>query len=132
MSRKLRPLRGFLADRRGATAVEYAFILPVFVMMIFGVIGVSQLAGAMSSMHYAVEEASRCFAVNKTTCGTPTTAAAYANAKYLGPDVGVVFVATNTGCGFTVSATATYTLQLAVSTLDVPLSAAACYPGKLT
>ncbi len=132
MTSKLRPWREFLADRRGVTAVEYAFILPVFILMIFGVIGVSQLAGAVSGMHYAVEEASRCFAVNKTTCGSPTEAATYAEGKYMGPNVGALFVANNTGCGFTVSATATYRLELAITTMDVPLSAAACYPGKET
>ena len=119
-------------EQSGATAVEFAFILPVFVMMLFGVMGVSQLAGAVSGMHYAVEEAARCFAVNKTTCGSASATSIFAAAKYLGPDVGPVFLVTNAGCGFTVSATATYRLELAVTTFDIPLSAAACYPGKVS
>lgn len=117
-------------DQSGATAVEFAFILPVFIVMLFGVMGVSQMAGAASGMHYAVEEAARCFAVNKTTCASSSTTSTFAAGKYLGPDVHPVFVANNTGCGFTVSATATYRLELALTTLNVPLTASACYPGK--
>jgi Flp pilus assembly protein TadG len=118
-------------DCRGATAVEFAFILPVFAMLTLGTISAAQLASVVSSMNYAVEEAARCFAVNKTVCGSSATTVTYAKGKYLGPSAMPAFVANTTGCGFTVTATATFKLEIAVSSIDVPLAAAACYPGKV-
>ena len=124
---------GFLhrlgADRRGATAVEFAFILPVLVMLLFGVISSSQLGGALSGMHYAVEEAARCSAVNKVACGTATATQAFAADKYNGPGPTPQFASSAVGCGHTVTATMTFTLELALTRLNVPLSATACYPG---
>jgi Flp pilus assembly protein TadG len=119
-------------DCGGATAIEFALVLPMIIVLVFGLIGFSMVGGAASGMHYAVEEAARCFAVNKTACGSATAARTYAAAKYAGPNVGVVFTADNTGCGFTVRATGTYRVDLALSHIDVPLSAASCYPGKVS
>src|SRR5205085_8509123 len=50
------PAYRFWRDTRGATAMELALLLPVFVMLIFGLINTSLMAGALSGMHYAVEE----------------------------------------------------------------------------
>ena len=119
----------FWRDTRGATAMELALLLPVFVMLIFGLINTSLMAGALSGMHYAVEEASRCYAVNKTTCGSVTATRTYAQAKYRGPGPEPTFDITSAGCGHTVTATTTFKLELALTVIDVPLSATACYPG---
>lgn len=125
-------LRGFLVQESGATAIEFGLVLPVLIMMILGVISFSMLGGAVSGMHYAVEEAARCYAVNKTACPSSSAAATFARSRYLGPEVDPVFEASNTGCGFTVSGTGTFQFELAVVSLNVPLSASACYPGKAT
>lgn len=119
----------FRQDSRGATAIEMAMILPAFVVLVFGVINVSQMAGALSGMHYAVEEGARCFAVNKTVCTSSTTTRTFAEGKYHGPSPNPTFAVTTAGCGHTVSATSNYKLELAITQLDVPLSATACYPG---
>ena len=127
------PARQFAAklwrDRRGATALEFGLVLPVFVTIVVGVINTAQLTHAVSSMTFAVEEAARCSAVNETTCGTATATEAYAAAKYLGPSVSPVFASTNAGCGHTVTATATFELNVIFANYSIPLNAAACYPG---
>ena len=120
---------GFGTDARGSTAVEMAMLLPVFVILLFGVINVSQMAGALSGMHYAVEEGARCFAVNKTVCGSVTTTRGFTTSRYHGPAPAPTFAVTTAGCGHTVTATATFNLELAITRLNVPLSATACYPG---
>lgn len=117
------------AEDRGTTAVEFAFVIPVFMTMLFGAINTAQLMGAMSGMHYAVEEAARCYAVNTTLCPTPTAARALALQKYKGPNVGIIFAATTAGCGHTVTATAQFNLDVMVSVFHIPLSATSCYPG---
>lgn len=114
----------------GASALEFGLVLPILCLTMLGAISMSLLGGAVSGLHYAVEEAARCYAVNKVACASGSAAEAYALDKYIGPKMEPVFVASNGGCGFTVSGTATFALQLAVLELDVPLSASACYPGK--
>jgi Flp pilus assembly protein TadG len=123
-------LRAFLAGDSGATAIEFGLVFPIVIFMMLGIVSFSMLGGALSGMHFAVEEAARCYAVNKVACGSSAAAETYAEARYLGPDVSPVFTASNSGCGFTVNGTATFQLQLAIVSLDVPLSASACYPGR--
>ena len=122
----------FGSDSRGATAVETALTLPPFVLLLFGVINTSQMAGSLSGMHYAVEEAARCFAINKAVCASTSTTQTYAASKYVGPNPAPTFAVTTAGCGHTVTATSTFRLELAVSHIDVPLSATACFPGVET
>ena len=117
-------------DTAGTTAIEMAFVLPVMAMLVIGVISLSMLGSAISSMHFAVQEASRCSAVNAVACGSPTATVNYARSKFHGAAVTPVFASTTAGCGHTVTATATFELSLAISTIQVPLSAVACYPGK--
>jgi Flp pilus assembly protein TadG len=116
-------------DRRGATALEFALVLPCFVMLVVGVINVSQLAHAVSSMNFAVEEAARCSAVNETLCGSDTATETFAATKYLGPPISPVFDSTSVGCGHRVTATGTFELNVAVVVYDVPITAEACFPG---
>ena len=118
------------ADNSGATAIEMAFVLPVVAMLVIGVISLSLLGSAISSMHFAVEEAARCSAVDAVRCGTHSATVNYARSKFHGGSVTPVFASTAAGCGHTVTAAATFELTLALFTIPVPLSAAACYPGK--
>lgn len=118
----------FVGHDGGAAAIEYAFILPIFVMLVMGVISTAQLASAINGMHFAAQEGARCWAVNTTACGTTSAAATFAAAKYNGPDVRPRFTAGTADCGRTLTVTGSYTLELGVSELNVPLSAVACYP----
>lgn len=120
----------WLRDNTGTTAIEMALVLPVMAMLVIGVLSLSMLGSAISGMHFAVQEASRCSAVNAVACGTHAATVNYARAKFHGAAVTPAFVSTAAGCGHTVTATATFELNLAISTIQVPLSAAACYPGK--
>lgn len=123
-------LRTFCGDTRGGTAIELGLALPIFGMLLFGAIDASQMVGAISGMHYAVEEAARCSAVNATLCGSPTATNTYAQGRYQGPSIAPAFTTTSTTCGKQVNATATFRLNIAVAILDVPLSAQACYPAS--
>ena len=63
--------RRLWADRSGASAVEFAIVLPVFVLLVLGSISAALLTFSVSSLNYAVEDAARCAAVNKVLCSTP-------------------------------------------------------------
>jgi Flp pilus assembly protein TadG len=125
----MHPVR-FWREESGATAVEFGLVFPVLMMMMLGVLMFSMLGGAISGMHFAVEEAARCYAVNRTTCGDSGAAETFAATRYLGPDVDATFAAASASCGYRVTGTATFELRLAVLTFNVPLSTSACYPGK--
>ena len=70
--------------RRAAVAVEYAIILPAFLMFILGLMDCGRLIWTYSTIARAVEAASRCAAVNAATCGTTTATQAYAVAQAWG------------------------------------------------
>ena len=122
-------LRRFGAATSGASAVEFALVLPAFVLLVLGSISAATLGFSVASMNYAVEEAARCAAVKKAACLTPADIAKYARAQYVGPAVSPVFTYSTAGCGNTVTGTATYSLDLVPQFTNVPLSTAACHPS---
>lgn len=126
MKRLLRRLR---ADRSGATAVELAIVLPVFLILLLGTISAAQLAWTLNSLHYAVEEAARCSAVNLVDCANGSETEAFARARYLGPDIDATFVADSPACGRRVRVEGEFELMMGVTIIDVPLAAEACYPA---
>ena len=118
----------FRERQDGGAAVEYALILPVFIILMVGGLSMGSVSMAANSLHYAVQDAARCAAVKTTVCSDSDKTTAYALSRYSGPQVAPQFSYSTAGCGHTVSATATYPLGLAVTTFNVPLSASACYP----
>ena len=122
-------LRRFRADAGGASAVEFALVLPAFILLVLGSMSAATLGFSVASMNYAVEDAARCAAVKKAACLTPADIAKYARAKYVGPAVSPVFTYTTAGCGNTVTGTATYSMNLVPQFVNVPLSTAACHPS---
>lgn len=121
--------RRFQGDAGGASAVEFALVLPAFVLLVLGSVSAATLGFSVASMNYAVEEAARCAAVKKAACLTPTDIANYARAQYVGPAVAPVFTYSTAGCGNTVTGTAIYSLDLVPQFTKVPLSTAACHPS---
>ncbi|MDB5450520.1 MAG: hypothetical protein JWQ52_1648 [Phenylobacterium sp.] len=113
----------------GATAVEFALVLPAFLAMTLGGLYLATLAFSISSLNFAVQEAARCAAVKTTICTNAITTIAYAAKKYTGPAPAPSFSYLTTGCGHTVTAAATFSLRLLPDLTDVPISASACYPS---
>lgn len=54
-----RPARGWLGDRSGATAAEFALVLPLFTVMVLGIFEFGWTQHCLSSMRYAMENATR-------------------------------------------------------------------------
>lgn len=84
---RLRVFRRF-ADRRGEAAIEFAFVLPLLLLITFGLIDFGRALQVQTTLNYAVQAAARCYAVHygaasgtTSDCGTggdATAAAAYA------------------------------------------------------
>lgn len=91
--------RSFLACCRGATAVEFAIVAPLYLAMMVGVFELSRAMWIKASMQYAVEETSRYALVN--TSASATTLQTYAESKLSDAGVGT------TGMTFTITADGT-------------------------
>ena len=122
---------GLVSCERGASAVELALCLAVFLGLIFGMINIARVLWIVGSLHFAAESAARCASANTTTCGSPTAIQSYALNQYHGESLGGTnpFTYSATGCGNTVSASYTYSLSIPFfGTYSLPLAATACFP----
>lgn len=113
---------------RGATALEFAILAPVFVMIVIGGINLGLLLFAAGSLHYAVEDAARCASVKTAVCTNAAAIQTYASGKYFGPAIAPTFTYAAATCGNSVSASAVFVWHVGVASYSVPLSATACFP----
>ncbi len=74
----------FTRGGRAAVAVEYAVILPAFLMFVLGLLDCGRLIWTYTTLSRAVEAASRCAAINTATCGTTTATQSYAVTQAFG------------------------------------------------
>jgi Flp pilus assembly protein TadG len=76
----------FFNDQRGASAVEYALTMPVFLLMLLGVWQLCFGMWAQFALQHGAEMAVRCMNVNPTKCGTTAIAGtqSYAAAQSYG------------------------------------------------
>ena len=65
LSRAFADLRG--SNERGAIAVEFALVLPVLLVLVFGVVQFGNILSTRQIMIYAAREAARSFAVGEST-----------------------------------------------------------------
>ncbi len=118
----------FLKNRRGATAVEFALIMPFFLAMILGLVEFGRAMWIRNTMQYAVEEAARYGSVSGASSATVST---YAQTKLLAMEaLNVTFSVTVGASDITVSAS--YDFEFLASGLlpygPITLQAYAQYP----
>jgi Flp pilus assembly protein TadG len=116
-------------DIRGTTAVEFAIVAPVFIALLVGAFGLCLVLFLMGSLHYAVEEGARCASVKTSVCSDATTTQSYALNHYLGPSA-PTFTYAAAACGNSVTASISYVLDLGLTRVTIPITAAACYPAQ--
>jgi Flp pilus assembly protein TadG len=120
----------FLKCERGATAAEFALVLPVFLITVFSTIYLAFALGALSSMHAATEQAARCLSVNKAGLCTSANINNFATTLYHGPSLtGLTFTPSTPSCGNQVTGSGNFSLFTGISQISVTLSSSACYPA---
>lgn len=129
LTRSAPSLLSLWRDRRGSTAVEFAFVLPVAAALLIATMSGAQMMSVINGMHFAVEEAARCYAVNKAKCASPTAAETYGAQKYGAGGAAPQFQASTAVCGRRVTATKTYEFMVGFLVFDIPLSATSCFPA---
>ena len=141
----------FLRDRRGASAVELALVLPAFAALLIGFFNGCAMYWGQTALHFAVDDAARCWSVG-LTCTTADNTKTFASSHYHGPRIsGLTFTATtaatseggvggycttpgagNTSTtsvpGYIVSGAGTYVFDGGILHFNVPISASACFP----
>jgi Flp pilus assembly protein TadG len=121
-------LRGLCKETSGATAIEFAMVAPVFLMMVVGGIYACMMMFSMGSLQNAAQDAARCWSVKTTVCTDASSTQTYAQSHYYGPAVSPTFTASLASCGHSVKGTISYSFNMGQSTVNVPLEADACFP----
>lgn len=127
--RRHRGTRALWTDRSGATALEFAILLPVFLPLLFGVIQLGQMFWTQAAMQHAVEMAARCATINSTTCGTASQIQTYAATQAYGLTLPTgAFTASAAACGNQVVASYSFPFVTGWFPATINLTAQSCYP----
>jgi Flp pilus assembly protein TadG len=125
-------------SRAGATAIEMAFLLPVFLGFLLGIEEFGRALWTQTALQFAVEAAARCAVVNPDSC---TDVPSYAAGEVFGLSIpsnaftytqnAICGVCSGTSCTGGAQVTASYAFQALVPNLipiNVTLSAKSCHP----
>jgi Flp pilus assembly protein TadG len=128
-----RTLRVALIDRSANAMIQFAMILPAFLLLLFGTFEFGRLLWLQNAMHFAVEQAARCAVVNSTLCGSNSTTASYA-ASVSGaniPSSAFTLDTTKTTCTYGYIVTGDYTIALMIPYFRVShrMMAQSCFPN---
>jgi Flp pilus assembly protein TadG len=125
----------FHKSRSGAAAIEYAIVLPVLLLLVFGIIDVGRLLWTYTTLVRAGEAAARCYAVKAAGCTTVDEVQNYAVSQAWGLTVAAssFTVATST-CGAQVSASYVFGFVIPWvsaygSANSITLNTTACFPA---
>jgi Flp pilus assembly protein TadG len=129
LGRFLRPLA---ADRRGATAVEFALIATPLLLFLFGIEETARIMWTQSAINMAVEDGARFSSVSGAvgSCGAAGTVTSYAASHALGLNLPAGdFTATAPACGCQVTANVPFTpIVPKLVPYSITLTASACFP----
>jgi Flp pilus assembly protein TadG len=114
-------------DERGATAVEFAIVAPIFMALVVGMLFLCLTLFLVGSLHFAVEEGARCASVRTAVCKDATTIVSYTKSRYFGPS-SPSFTYAAVACGNSVTGSINYVVQLGLKQVTIPVTAAACFP----
>jgi Flp pilus assembly protein TadG len=124
-------IRGLARDGTGASAVETAIVLTIFLALLFGIVKFGLVLWTQGSLHYAVKAAARCAAIKAPDCADAAATKIYAMTRYFGQvdNDQPTFVPSKEACGQKVTAAYNYPLSIPFwGEQAINLSAQACYP----
>lgn len=123
-------------DERGATALEFAILAPVFFLLIFGIIAFGLVFWTQVGLQHGAEMAARCASINTTLCPNtnPSAITGYASQQALGLSLPASTYSYSPPspqqpCGNQVSATYTFVFPDIFNFSPLTLTAQACFPA---
>jgi len=118
--------------QRGTVAIEYAFVLPVLLLLLLGIIDTGRLLWTYATIHRASEAAARCAAIKAASCPTFADAQNYAVTQAWGLSIdSSAFTVSGQACGIQVATNYVFTFSipwLFGTGNTTTLTATACYP----
>lgn len=117
-------VRSLRRCRLGATAVEFALVAPIFIVMAVGVFELGRAMWIKATMQYAVEETTRYAMVNTST--PMATLESYAQTKLTDTGMsstGITFTATQDTVGSVdyVTISASYNFSVLITLITMPV-----------
>ena len=121
--------KNITTDERGTTAIEFAIVGPVFIMLLIGILYLCMCLAVVGGMHFAVEEGARCASVKTTVCTDQSSTMSYTQNHYFGPSTLPTFTYNSAAaCGHSVTGTINYVLDVGLKQFTIPITASACFP----
>jgi Flp pilus assembly protein TadG len=120
----------FLRDRRGATAVEFAFTAPAFLGLVGGLIEVGLLFFTQVALQHGAEAGARCASVDTTLCATVSQIQTYAASQSFGLSLPAsTFTVSAVNCGTQVQASSPFNFVFGYFGVpSLTLTASSCFP----
>jgi Flp pilus assembly protein TadG len=121
-------------DERGATALEFAILAPVFFLLILGIIAFGLLFWTQVGLQHGAAMAARCASIDTINCPvkSPTTIQDYAMKQAFGLSLPASTFNLTTPplpCGNQVTATYTFVFPHILNLSPLTLTAQACFPA---
>ena len=133
----MRLLRDLIRHADGAAAAEFALVLPLFLALVFAIVSFGTALFSYTQLHFATEDAARCYSIKTDVCDNATDTRTYALSRYVGPNIHADFPAatiTQTGAcygssqGHSVTGTGSFSFHAGFVNFSLPMSATACFP----
>jgi Flp pilus assembly protein TadG len=124
-------IRQFLRDETGASAAEFAMVIPLVLILIFGAIASGVMMYTVVKLQHATETSARCLSAQRDDCSLADITT-FAQSYYTGPALdGLTFTPSwdsDQQC-YKVTASGTFNFFMGQGLLSVPVFTQACYPG---
>ena len=117
-----------LADRAGATAVEFAILGPLVLVVLIGVIEFGRMLWIENALQYAVAQTARCVTIDTSVCGSLRETQDFAATSSGVSFPTSIFLVGPAICGNKVQASYAFTFVTGLFPYSITLDAESCYP----
>ena len=121
-------MRRALFDRVGATAVEFAILGPLLLVLLIGIIEFGRMLWVENALQYAVAQAARCMTVDTSVCGSTRETQDFAASSSGMSFPTSIFLVGPAACGNKVTASYPFTFAAGLFPYAITLDAQSCYP----
>lgn len=114
---------------RGTSAIEFAVVAPVLMLLFVATIEFARLFWTQAALQYALDRAARCAAVTPLTC-TALTTPGYASSQVAGLAIPAAdFTYATAACGYQISASVPFAFLVpSLMPFSLTLTATSCHP----